>query len=425
MISENSIAKFARKKNAQIEVFSETSSSLVLVSRKGDLKGKSFSKTRGYAVRIIKDKRMGFASFESENEFESALDRAETLSKMQEQSGYFFPSGKSRKSERFFDKNVESASEKECAEKISGMDKTAKEKKANPMAGFISLSVSEEELINSEGLKTVQKFSECYAGSHCAFGNSEAEESDACSFLNDLKTKELAKKSAETAREKENAKEIPSGKYEIILEPKAVRMLFGLFFPFNFSGESLRRKLTKLKPGEKIADERVSILDEPLLERGLNSADYDSEGFGMKRKALVENGKVNDFLYDMKSAVKSKNNELAGRGFRGSYSSPPTVSSSNIVVKEGNVGDAISECKKGINIEDFLTSGANDVTGDFAFPLFSAFLVKNGEKKHAVKNAVFRGNFFEALRSARFEKKSIRVGSVVSPKMVFNARIVA
>ena len=200
-----------------------------------------------------------------------------------------------------------------------------------------------------------------------------------------MKTNALAEKSGETAKEKKNAIEIPSGKYEIILEPKAVRMLFGLFLPFNFSGESLRRKLTTLKPGEKIAGEHVGILDEPLLERGLNSAEYDSEGFEMKGKALIENGNVKDFLYDMK----------------------------------------ISECKKGINIEDFLTSGANDVTGDFAFPLFSAFLVKKGEKKHAIKNAVFRGNFFEALRKAQFEKKSNRVGSVVSPKMIFNARIVA
>ncbi|MFH1107209.1 MAG: metallopeptidase TldD-related protein [Candidatus Micrarchaeota archaeon] len=418
--TEDDLLKESRRTNAEIELFVQSSSSAVFSSKSARASARDFSYSKGHAVRVIRSGRMGFASFEKEKEFRKSVDAALRLSRQQEKAGYFFASRARAVSRKFYDPAAADAGYSDLLANVESMDSGH----SRGVVGIVNLSGrtrTSQLLLSSEGARVSQEFSNFFAYSHCSSGGAEGDHAQSSSRPFDAGP--VARTAAAAARAMRAPVKPASGVIPVVFDARALHSLFELFLPFHFSGESFRRKLTRLREGGRFLADGLSLLDDPRVPGSENSAEYDDEGFKTAPLPLAESGAATNFLFDMRTAVRC--GKKPGNGVRASYSSQPQPAFTNAVVEGGRLPDAVSECRRGVYVTSFLTSGANDVTGDFGFPLLTAFEIRNGELGRGLKGSVLRGNFFEVMRHAGFERKRERFGNLVSGRAAFRARLVS
>lgn len=114
-----------------------------------------------------------------------------------------------------------------------------------------------------------------------------------------------AKKAADSAR----PREIPAGKYTVILEPAAVLDIVGFMF-WDYSGVAIldQRSFLTGRMGTKLFGDNISIWDDVghLLQTG---APFDGEGVRRERIGLVENGTVKRVVFARATAERVKRSE--------------------------------------------------------------------------------------------------------------------
>src|SRR5262249_25909715 len=123
----------------------------------------------------------------------------------------------------------------------------------------------------------------------------------------------LAEIAAQKARDSRGPKELPPGKYTVILEPAAVLDLMGFMF-WDFGGLAIldQRSFLNNRIGTRLFGENITILDDvghPLQSNG----PFDGEGVPRRRVSLVEKGVVRNLVYARGSAAKMRKSEHAAK----------------------------------------------------------------------------------------------------------------
>lgn len=214
----------------------------------------------------------------------------------------------------------------------------------------------------------------------------------------------------EKARIMSRAEQV-KGRYHVVLSPSAFLSFISVLLP-SFSYESVRNKVSVLKGkrGKKIFSEKLSVFTAPELEL-TGKEPFDDEGVVAKRGAMVENGRVADYLYNLENSVNGK----SGNCMRLGYSSPPTIGVSNVFVEKGEGFD-----EKYIYIEHahgFHT--ANTLTGEFGIKVSEAYLMDGGGIEKGVKNISFGGNIFDFLKSIEVGNKYYYYSNYQGPLIMF------
>lgn len=122
---------------------------------------------------------------------------------------------------------------------------------------------------------------------------------------------ELAQIAAEKATTSAHPREIPPGKYTVILEPAAVLDTVGFAF-FDFGGLAIldQRSFLNNRIGTQLFGESINIWDD--VSHPLQSgSSFDGEGMPRQRLKLVENGVVKRLVYARASAAKMEKSEHA------------------------------------------------------------------------------------------------------------------
>lgn len=245
---------------------------------------------------------------------------------------------------------------------------------------------------------------------------------------------EMPKKATEEALAKVGAKEIESGKYDVIIDGERMRNLLSAFCSV-FSGRqaNLGLSLLKGKEGEKIAAECVTLVDDPLYTGSQMQTGFDGEGVPTYTKNVIENGVLKTLLYDIASADKV-GRESTGNGQRGGYTSDVDIAPYHFYIKGGELSDEelLFKMGDGIYVTELkgLHAGANAVTGDFSIESFG-FRVRDGKKCEAVRSFTVAGNFFELMKNIEAVssevKFSIATGFTVygSPDVLIRSMSVA
>jgi PmbA protein len=102
------------------------------------------------------------------------------------------------------------------------------------------------------------------------------------------------------------AHELEPGSYAAVLEPFAIAelLLYFAYDAFNARGLLEERSFAAGRLGEKVFDERFSLADDALDERGLPKA-FDFEGSPKRRVQLVENGVLSGVIWDRRTAKQA------------------------------------------------------------------------------------------------------------------------
>jgi PmbA protein len=123
----------------------------------------------------------------------------------------------------------------------------------------------------------------------------------------------LAQIAAEKAAKSAAPREIPPGKYTVILEPAAVLDTVGFAF-YDFGGLAIldQRSFLNNRIGTKLFGENISIWDD--VSHPLQSGSpFDGEGVPRQKVQLVENGVVKGVVYARATAAKMKKSEFADK----------------------------------------------------------------------------------------------------------------
>ena len=119
--------------------------------------------------------------------------------------------------------------------------------------------------------------------------------------LSELDEEKCVKEVGKRVISKLGSTSIPSEKTSIVLDRKAAKSLLSAFSG-SFSAELMQKGLSRLcgKLGEKIADEKITLIDEGIIEGSYLSQGFDSEGVLAKRTVLIDKGIFTSPLHNRK-----------------------------------------------------------------------------------------------------------------------------
>lgn len=220
---------------------------------------------------------------------------------------------------------------------------------------------------------------------------------------------EIARMALARARAREGSVKGPTRKTTMIVDPQSAGRLLGRFLS-GASGSAVERDQSfwKGKLGKKVGSDKLTVVDDPLLVRGLSSRAFDREGIAAKPLPLVEAGVLRNYYLDTYYAKK-----LA--------MAPTTGSASNRTVALGkrDLAGLIAQAKSGIYVTSWLGGNADGTTGDFSFGL-RGHLVENGKIGAPVGEMNVTGNLADLFsRLVEVGNDPWPYSSLKAPTLVF------
>lgn len=221
---------------------------------------------------------------------------------------------------------------------------------------------------------------------------------DAQRFFDDLESPEaVATEAARRAVRLLGAKQVPSQRVPVIFDP-TMAAGFVASVAGAASGDAVYKKSSFLASmlGERIAPAHVTIVDDGLRPRGLGTSPFDGEGVPTRRTAIVEAGRLANFLYDSATARKAKR-RTTGNASRG-YRSLPGIGTNNLYLEPGEKTPEalIAEVPRGLYVTAMLGHGANLVTGEYSRGA-NGLWIENGALTHPVQEVTVAGNLTQML----------------------------
>ncbi len=220
--------------------------------------------------------------------------------------------------------------------------------------------------------------------------------------LDTLDSAAVAGKATENAMRKLGGDVAPTGVFPVVFAPEAMSDLLATFCGI-FSSEAAQKGLSKLagKEGGVIASPVVTLIDDPFYPENPMPIHFDAEGSPTACKKVLENGRLNTLLYNLKTAAKA-GKQTTGNASKSGYNSPIAVSPFTMYLAAGNCTEEelLQKAGTGVYINSLggLHAGANAVTGDFSLQS-AGFLIENGKKTTPVKSFTVAGNFYSLLQS--------------------------
>lgn len=152
------------------------------------------------------------------------------------------------------------------------------------------------------------------------------------------------------------------------------------------------------KLGERIFDEKLSLIDDPLAPGRPGSRPIDDDGVISRRLTLIERGRLLSFLADLEVGARAQV-PSTGHSWRNPYAAP-RVGFTNLCLSPGIEGRAtlLTMMGRGLLVEDLQWGGGpNPLGGSFSCRVPWAYLVENGAVRGRLDGVVLSGNVFAAL----------------------------
>jgi len=176
-------------------------------------------------------------------------------------------------------------------------------------AGVFSSAESFEGIFNSRGLKRWHTQTSAEVSITMLAEDSSGWQKANSPNVANLDPLKLAEIAAQKAVDSAHPKEIPAGKYTVILEPAAGLDIVGFMF-WDYSGMAIldQRSFLTGRIGKKLFGENITIHDDVAhpLQAG---SPFDGEGVLRQKVPLVENGVVKRVVYARGTAARMKKSE--------------------------------------------------------------------------------------------------------------------
>ncbi len=413
----------AAKDADEVEVFATTGRSISVETHKDSINLAKESGFHGMGIRAVVDGAVGFVSTNDLDRIKDAVEMAISAARLRggdsewkslpKKQSYPDVSG-------IFDPKIDALDLNaaiNCALQI--LDGAQSIGGTTPMSGSFACSSSITYILNSNDVE-VEESSTAVSAYFEALAKdrdvSSAYEYDSSRQF-DIDLPDIGKKAAILAKESLNGTSIETTQTTVLLRPKAISDLLNAAFIPSVDADNVQkgRSVLAKRIGETVAGENISLIDDGLLAGGIGTSTSDDEGTPAKRTEFITDGVLNTYLYDSYTAGKD-NVESTGNGVRNSYSSTPSVGTTNLLFKTDSY-DIIGDTAQGVIIDTVIGAHtANSLTGDFSVECRNAFLIENGEITKPIQSLMISANIFDVLNNIKGMGTDVRsVGGVVTP----------
>jgi PmbA protein len=236
----------------------------------------------------------------------------------------------------------------------------------------------------------------------------------------------VGEKAAQRTLRRLGARKVKTCQAPVVFDPEiAASLLRNL--SSAISGYSLYKGASFLvgKLGTQIAANLVTVLDDGTIPGALGSRPFDAEGMPIKRKAVVEQGRLQSYLLDTYSG-KKLGMASTGNASR-SVGEPPGVSPSNFYLAAGvdSPDDIIASVKSGLYVTELIGFGVNLVTGDYSRGA-AGLWIENGELAYPVEEVTIAGNLKEMFQNIDMVGNDLEMrGRIAAPTIKISRMTVA
>lgn len=301
-------------------------------------------------------------------------------------------------------------------------------------AGVFSSGESFEVLFNSRGVSRSHAQTSAEVSITMLAPDSSGWQKANSPDVTSLDPPHMAEAAAQKAVDSAHPREIPPGKYTVILEPSAVLDIVGFMF-FDYSGIAIldQRSFLTGRIGAKLFGDNITIMDDVAhpLQAG---APFDGEGISRQNVSLVENGVVKRVVYARSTAARMRRSEFSnsvgpveptGHGFPlpnemgemplnivfAPSSDPQTVERMIASTERGVLVTRLWYIREVEPFEKMLTGMTRDGT----------FLIEDGRVQCGVRNFRFNESLIHMLSSVESMSMPVRASGEESFDMVVPA----
>jgi PmbA protein len=425
----------ALKKADAVEIFALDRKNNEVSFENAQLQEIATSYQSGISLRLIKDKKLGFAYTRNLNAPEELINNALESLKGNVKAEYDFPETKEVPQLNTYDESIETVSSTQLVDECQRICERLKATGAEIFV-WASVGTNEIRLLNNKGTNLLAKGSIYGIGVRLTFPGSASGilrvwirkkfESIPDSLIEELIT--IYKKGLKEIK-------ITPGKMKVLFMPNEMYTLNWRIIS-GTSGKSVYEKISPIgeKIGEKIFSEKITIYDDPLDDSYPQARAFDDEGILTQKLYLIEKGILKAFYYDLNYAYKMKT-KSTGHGYRAAQwtSDPlaikPNPSLEHLRYEPGTktIAEIIRSLDRGIIIEGVLGAHSGNIpNGDFSIGANPALYVENGEIIGQVKDLMVSGNIYEIYKNVLEVSKDQYYGfSGVMPAILFDAVTVA
>ncbi|MEM3478956.1 MAG: TldD/PmbA family protein [Candidatus Bathyarchaeia archaeon] len=194
------------------------------------------------------------------------------------------------------------------------------------------------------------------------------------------------------------AVEPPRGEMDVVLGPEVVGIVSheSCGHPSEadriLGREAAQAGETFLKPdsiGLRVGSSYVNVVDDPTLKGSFGFYLYDDEGVKARRRVLIKEGVVNEFLHNRETASVF-GVESNGSSRSVAYNREPIVRMANTFFLPGDYTEEeiFEDVKNGLYIKNFMEWNIDDRRFNQRYVGLEAYKIEGGEPKNLVKNPV-------------------------------------
>ena len=224
---------------------------------------------------------------------------------------------------------------------------------------------------------------------------------EAARRFGELEPARVGQRAAQRAVEKLGAKPLATQKVPVVLDPWMAMELLRAIGPLFSADNVLKgRSLFANKIGQRVANERVTVVDDARRPRGLRSAPFDGEGVATTTRTLIDAGVLRGYLTSIKTA-KKLGSDPTGNARRGGYGSPARIGPSNLFVAAGtdDTNALVAGLDRALAVTSLLNLHTVDpVSGEFSLGATGNYL-ERGRRVHPAQGITIAGNLTHLLSS--------------------------
>ena len=177
------------------------------------------------------------------------------------------------------------------------------------------------------------------------------------------------------------------------------------------SGVAYGRSQFAGKLGQKIANEKVTAIDDGTIPNAWGSINIDDEGTPARKNVLIEKGVLKSYMID-KFNGRRMGMESTGNARRQSYAYTPTSRMTNTYIAPGEDRneDIIASIEYGLYAKEMGGGSVNPVTGEFNFAVNEGYIVRNGKICEPVRGASLVGKGSEIIQNIDMVGSDLEMG---------------
>ena len=234
---------------------------------------------------------------------------------------------------------------------------------------------------------------------------------DASNFFHDLNAQAIGREAGQRAVQILGGRPVETQRATVVFDPLVTAEILG-YVSMALTAEAMQRGRSFLvgRMGQEVGSDRVSLLDDGRLKRGLGSAPFDGEGVPTSATRLIDEGVLQNVIYDTYTARKD-GVASTGNAQRDSHRSLPRLAPSNFYLQPGSLSaeEIIAGVDRGLYVTRVMQTGGTDpITGDCSMGA-SGLWIENGQLVRPVSDVTVATTLPDLLRNIVAVGSDLRV----------------